>query len=148
MTFAAQRPKTPPASAIATETIAPTAALDLALDVGLPTELYSDEPPWETDLHLHQILLLLTCLEWIWEERQDFYATANSSVYYSPQKITSRDFRGPDFFVVLNTERKLRKSWVLWEENYKYPNFIVEILSGSTAQVDRTTKRDLYQDIW
>lgn len=146
MTSAAQRPKSPPASTIATATAIP--ALEPVLDIDLPTEIYSDEPQLETDFHIRQILLLLTCLELVWEGRNDFYATVNASVYYSPKKIKSRDFRGPDFFVVLNTERRLRKSWVLWEEDYKYPDFIVEVLSESTAQVDRTTKKALYQDIW
>jgi Uma2 family endonuclease len=29
-----------------------------------PGDLYSDEPPWETDLHLRQMILLIQCLEW------------------------------------------------------------------------------------
>jgi Uma2 family endonuclease len=29
-----------------------------------PSDLYSDEPPVETELHLRQIILLLKCLEW------------------------------------------------------------------------------------
>ncbi|MDY7023379.1 MAG: Uma2 family endonuclease, partial [Cyanobacteriota bacterium] len=58
----------------------------------------------------------------------------------------TRDFRGPDFFVVLNTERQPRKSWVVWEEGGKYPNVIIELLSPSTANVDRTDKKEIYQD--
>lgn len=56
--------------------------------------------------------------------------------------------RGPDFFVVLNTERKERKSWVVWAEDGKYPNFILEILSDSTAKNDKGLKKQLYQDIF
>ena len=48
--------------------------------------------------------------------------------------------------LVLNTEDKPRKSWVLWEENGKYPNIIVELLSNSTAQTDRGLKKQIYQD--
>ncbi|MBD0264949.1 MAG: Uma2 family endonuclease, partial [Tolypothrix sp. Co-bin9] len=58
----------------------------------------------------------------------------------------SEDFRGPDFFVVLGTERKTRKSWVVWEEYGKYPNVIVEILSESTANTDKDLKKKIYQD--
>jgi hypothetical protein len=50
--------------------------------------------------------------------------------------------------VVLNTERKPRKSWVVWEEGGKYPHVIIELLSGSTANVDRTTKKQIYQEIF
>ncbi|NEP15891.1 MAG: Uma2 family endonuclease [Leptolyngbya sp. SIO4C1] len=111
-----------------------------------PGDLYSDEPPLETDLHLRQMLLLLSSLEWLWQDRQDFFASGNLTIYFSPKQIKSQDFRGPDFFVVLNTERRTRKSWVVWEEEGKYPNLIVEILSDSTAKADRETKKQIYQD--
>ena len=122
-------------------------AAEPVVDIPLPpTDLYSDEPPLESDLHLRQILLLITSLEWLWEERNDFFASGNLTVYFSPKQLKSRDFRGPDFLVVLDTERRTRKSWTVWEADGKYPNVIVEILSDSTAKVDRTTKKKLYQD--
>ena len=54
----------------------------------------------------------------------------------------------PDFFVVLETERKPRKSWVVWEEDGKYPHVIVEIISPKTAATDRGLKKQIYQDIF
>jgi Uma2 family endonuclease len=111
-----------------------------------PSDLYSDEPPVETELHLEQIMLLIKCLKWLWKDRTDFYAAGNLSIYYSPHQKKTENFRGPDFFVVLGTELKTRKSWVVWEENGKYPNLIVEILSPTTAKTDRETKKLLYQD--
>lgn len=111
-----------------------------------PGDLYSDEPQLETYLHLRQIILLLTCLEWYWKDRNDFFAAGNLTIYYSPNQLKSEDFRGPDFFVVLDTERKPRKSWVVWQENGKYPNVIVEILSPKTAKTDRELKKQIYQD--
>ncbi|MDF5711390.1 MAG: Uma2 family endonuclease [Nostoc sp. S4] len=116
-------------------------------DVIFPAgDLYSDEPPLETELHLRQIILLLTCLEWLWRDRNDFYAAGNLTIYYSPRQLKSEYFRGPDFFVVLGTQRKTRKSWVAWEEDGKYPNLILEILSDSTAKTDRGLKKEIYQD--
>lgn len=111
-----------------------------------PGDLYSDEPPLETELHLRQIILLFKCLEWLWRDKNDFYAAGNLTIYYSQNKRKTEDFRGPDFFVVLDTERKTRKSWVVWAEEGKYPNIIVEILSDSTANTDRESKKKLYQD--
>ena len=111
-----------------------------------PGDLYSDEPPLETYFHLRQMILLLTCLDWLWRNRNDYFAAGNLSVYYSPRQRKSEDFRGPDFFVVLDTERKPRKSWVVWEEDGKYPNVIVELLSDSTQKVDRGLKKQIYQD--
>ncbi|PLZ93173.1 hypothetical protein CEN45_19325 [Fischerella thermalis CCMEE 5198] len=111
-----------------------------------PSDLYSDEPPLESELHLEQIMLLLKCLKWLWRDRTDFYAAGNLTIYYSLNKSKLEDFRGPDFFVVLDTERKTRKSWVVWEEDGKYPNVILEILSESTANTDKEFKKKLYQD--
>jgi Uma2 family endonuclease len=111
-----------------------------------PTDLYSDEPPVETDRHLQQIILFLECLNWWWRDRDDFYASGNLTIYYSQKKIKTRDFRGPDFFVVLGTERRPRKSWTVWDEEGKYPNVIVEVLSNSTANIDKGLKQQLYQD--
>ncbi|MBE7385196.1 MAG: Uma2 family endonuclease [Leptolyngbya sp. SIO1E4] len=113
-----------------------------------PGDLYSDEPPLETDLHRDQIDLLIRLLRWLWQDRQDFYASGNLTIYYSPDQRKSEDFRGPDFFVVLGTERKPRKSWVVWEEGGKYPNIIIELLSDSTAATDRGLKKEIYQDIF
>lgn len=113
-----------------------------------PSDLLSDEPPLETDLHRLQMTLLIECLAWWWSDRQDFYASGNLTLYYSPRQRKSEQFRGPDFFVVLGTERKLRKSWVVWEEDGKYPNVIVEILSPKTAATDRGLKKQIYQDIF
>ena len=113
-----------------------------------PTDLWSDEPPLESDLHLQQIILLLTCLDSFWSDRNDYYATGNLAIYYNTEQLKKRDFCGPDFFVVLNTEKRPRKSWVVWGENGQYPHFIVEILSDSTAEIDRTKKKELYQNIF
>lgn len=113
-----------------------------------PGDLYSDEPPLETDLHRLQMTLLIQCLEWLWQNRNKFYASGNLTIYYSPRQRKSENFRGPDFFVVLGTERKPRKSWVVWEEDGKYPNLIIEILSASTGDTDKGLKKQIYQDIF
>ncbi|MEO0852290.1 MAG: Uma2 family endonuclease, partial [Cyanobacteria bacterium J06648_11] len=116
--------------------------------VPLDEELYSDEPCLETYQHLQQLVALLTSLEWWWDDRNDFFAAGNLTVYYSQRRRKSEDFRGPDFFVVLDTERRPRKSWTVWQEDGKYPNVIIEVLSDSTAATDRGLKKQIYQDIW
>ena len=113
-----------------------------------PGDLESKEPPLESYLHLQQLLLLMKCLDWLWQDRTDYFAAGNLTIYYSPEQKKNKNFRGPDFFVVLDTERKPRKSWVVWEEGGKYPNVIIELLSNSTASVDRTEKKRIYQNIF
>ena len=110
------------------------------------SDLLSDEPPMETELHLRQLMLLIQSLELLWKDRQDFYAFGNLTIYYSPNQRQSKYFRGPDFFVVLGVARKPRKSWVVWEEEGKYPHVIIEILSDSTAETDRGLKKEIYQE--
>lgn len=114
-----------------------------------PRDIWSEEPSLESYAHLQQILILLQSLEWLWQDRNDYFAAANLSIYYSPNQKKSEDFCGTDFFVVLGTERRLeRKSWVVWGEGGKYPDVIVEILSPSTAKIDRGQKKQIYQDIF
>ncbi len=124
-------------------TISPQEFANLLPDSNL---LASDEPEMESSLHYLQAMLLVSCLEWFWRDRDDFFIGANLTVYFSRQQLKNRDFRGPDFFLVKNTQRQPRRSWVVWEEDGKYPDIIIELLSESTAEVDRTTKRELYQD--
>jgi Uma2 family endonuclease len=120
---------------------------DLVPDIEFPPgDLWSDEPPLESDLHRQQIDLLIRLLYWFWRERNDFYASGNLTIYYSPNQLKSEHFRGPDFFVVLGTEKKDRKSWVVWQENGLYPHVIVEILSKATAKTDKQLKKEIYQN--
>jgi len=110
------------------------------------TKLLSDEPEMESSVHYKQLALLVSCLEWLWRNRNDFFIGANLTVYFSRQQLRNRDFRGPDFFLVKNTEKRERPSWVVWEEEGKYPDLIIELLSTSTANIDRNLKKDLYQN--
>ena len=112
------------------------------------TQLESDEPEMESTQHYMQLMLLVICLEWLWRDRNDYFLGTNLTIFYSRQYLKTKEFRGPDFFLVKKTEKRPRKSWVVWEENGKYPNLIIELLSDSTARVDRNLKKDLYQNIF
>jgi len=127
--------------------IAPQKVIEIADDFP-PVDIESDEPEVESSLHLQQIFLLISCLELYWRERNDYFAAGNLSIYFQADSTKPREFRGPDFFVVLGTEKKDRKSWVVSHEGGIYPHVIVEILSDSTAGVDRTTKKLLYQNVF
>ncbi len=118
-------------------------AEQLAASMPSATELLSDEPEMESSLHALQLRLLVTILEWYWRDRNDFFIGDNLTVYYSRQQLKTRDFRGPDFFVVTGTTRRHRTSWVVWEEG-RFPDLIIELLSDSTAEIDRKIKREIY----
>ena len=107
------------------------------------TRLLSDEPEMETSLHYMQLLLLVTSLEWLWRDHNDYFIGANLTIYFSRQQLRNRDFRGPDFFLVKDTEKRPRNSWVVWEEDGRYPDLIIELLSESTANIDRNLKKSI-----
>jgi Uma2 family endonuclease len=105
----------------------------------------SDGVPLETPWHSAAIALLKQVLAYHWRERTDFFVGGNMFVYYNIERLLNQDFRGPDFFYVSNVDRqRLREKWVVWIEG-KFPNLIIELLSPSTAEVDRTTKKELYE---
>jgi hypothetical protein len=68
-------------------------------------------------------------------------------VYYSQTQEKKNDFRGPDVFVVLDTVRKERKSWVVWEEEGRTPDVVIELISPSTEKVDRGDKMRIYSKL-
>jgi Uma2 family endonuclease len=122
-----------------------------------PFELvYSDGEPLETEWHAQQIPLLKEVIRQAMAERgrRDFFVGGNMFVYYSVEQ--ARDvakgrpyFRGPDVFWVGGAEpRGFRKAWVAWEEGGRLPDVIIELLSPSTAEIDRTVKKDLYAQVF
>jgi Uma2 family endonuclease len=75
------------------------------------TQLESNEPEMESSLHYAQLALLVSCLEWLWRDRTDFFIGANLTIYFSREQLKNRD-RGPDFFLVNRTQKRPRRSWV------------------------------------
>jgi Uma2 family endonuclease len=123
----------------------------------LPFDLiYSDGEPLETEWHVHQMYFLMEVIRQTMAERgrSDFFVGGNMFVYYSMGQ--ARDvakgrpyFRGPDVFWVGGAKPAgLRKAWVAWEEDGQLPDVIVELLSPSTAEIDRTVKKDLYARVF
>jgi len=104
-----------------------------------------DDDKMETSRHKYQMdLLLETIYPWL-EKRQNGYAGGNMFVYFSLSQVKNKDYKGPDFFCVLDVEQKERKSWVVWEEG-KAPDVVIELLSDSTASYDKNEKKIIYQN--
>jgi Uma2 family endonuclease len=123
----------------------------------LPFDLvYDDGEPLDSGWHVLQFRLLVDLIPQAMAEqgRSDFYTGGNMFVYYSIEQArevaTGRSyFRGPDVFWVDGVARTpIRKAWVAWEESGRLPDVIVELLSPSTAKIDRTDKKDLYARVF
>ena len=109
---------------------------------------YEDGIPLESSLHLDTMTLLMQQLEYYWRNRNDVYIAANMFVYFDPDQVKNRNFRGPDFFVVKGVKHtNPRLSWVIWEEDYLTPNFVVELTSPSTIKNDLAEKKDIYEQV-
>jgi Uma2 family endonuclease len=115
-----------------------------------PTDLiFDDGEPLESNRHRIGMNVLIRSIKQAWSDRQDYFVGGNMFVYYSSRQARNRDFRGPDFFVVLNVESDpTRQGWVVWEEEGRYPDVIIELLSESTAAVDRGAKKTLYEQVF
>ncbi|GAB4383994.1 MAG: Uma2 family endonuclease [Elainellaceae cyanobacterium] len=111
-----------------------------------PTDLiFDDGEPLESNRHRIAINVLIDSTLQAFPSKTDFFTGGNMFVYYSREQAMNRDFRGPDFFVVLDVDgSRERQGWVTWEENGRYPDVIVELMSPSTARIDKTVKKDLY----
>lgn len=125
----------------------------------MPFELvYSDGEPLESEWHTYQFPVLRELIILTMEEqgRDDFYVGGNMFVYYSYEQAVDMAsgkpyLRGPDVFWVGGIEprkRHSRKAWVSWEEGGRLPDVIIELLAPSTAEIDRTIKRDLYAQVF
>lgn len=115
-----------------------------------PTDLiFDDGEPLESNRHRIAMNVLIHSAQQALRDRPDSFVGGNMFVYYSRNQAMNRDFRGPDFFVALGVDsNRERQGWVVWEEDGHYPDVIIELLSASTAAVDRGAKKDLYAQVF
>ncbi len=120
------------------EVLAPFEHLDLAEDDGVPLE---------SSWHRWCMNLLIASVLHHQRDRTDFYVGGNMFVYFSLEQARSRNFRGPDFFVVQGGVNlgPSRRYWAVWDEGGRYPDIIIELLSRTTAELDRTVKKKVYE---
>jgi len=96
-----------------------------------PTDLiFDDGEPLESNRHRIAMNVLIDSALQALSDRSDFFAGGNMFVYYSRNQAMNRDFRGPDFSVALDVAGDLeRQGWVVWEEEGRYSDVIVELMS-------------------
>ena len=105
-----------------------------------------DGEPMETQRHKWQMDILIDAMDLWLQQKGEGYTNGNMFVYFSLEQTRGKHFRGPDCFVVLGVPRGERKSWVVWEQG-KAPDVVIELLSVSTAAVDKGEKMLAYRDL-
>jgi Uma2 family endonuclease len=115
-----------------------------------PTDLiFDDGVPMESNRHRIAMNVLIRSLQQGFAERNNFFVGGNMFIYYSAEQVRNRDYRGPDFFAVLDVDGTIpRQGWVVWDENGRYPDVILELQSPSTANDDTGIKKDIYERVF
>jgi len=104
----------------------------------------------ESDWHVVSISLLDELVRNHLGEPNHYFCGGNMFIYYSLQQAKEIEeyveaetpkrkprFKGPDFFLVKGVDgTKPRDSWVVWNEDGRYPDLVVEFISSSTRQKD------------
>jgi Uma2 family endonuclease len=109
----------------------------------------TDGLPMDSEWHILNMNLLCDVVAYHLRDRDDGYVGGNMFIYFSAEEARNRDFRGPDFFFVKGRPRlPLRPYWAVWNEDYHYPNVIIELLSPTTAEEDLTTKKRVYERVF
>lgn len=112
-----------------------------------PTDLPCDDGiPLETPIHRENMNILIDLAIEVMKPRKDIFAGGNMFLYYNLEEQKNKDLRGPDFFLVKGVDgERERETWTLWEEKWKFPNIIIELLSKSTYEIDLKDKKELYE---
>ena len=100
------------------------------------------EPLAETDYQFSAITETVHSLRVRYENRADVYEAGDIFVYYREGDNSARV--APDVLVVFGVPKRMRRSYFIWEEGGKAPDFIIEVASQSTYHRDIGIKRTLY----
>jgi Uma2 family endonuclease len=104
----------------------------------------------ESDWHVVSISLLDELVRNHLGTPTHYFCGGNMFLYYSIEQAKEIEeyvegetvqkkprFKGPDFFLVKDVDgTKPRESWVVWEEDGRYPDLVVEFISSSTRRKD------------
>lgn len=113
-----------------------------------PTDLPDgDGVPMESPWHVDSLTLLkASYIAARGGNRADYFIGTNMFLYYSLRQVRNQDFKGPDLFIVKDVDgKRLRRYWATWEEDGRYPDVILELLSDSTAAYDMGEKKGIYE---
>lgn len=104
--------------------------------------------PMESERHLIAMLFFYQLMKEVFRDRDDVFVGADLVVYFSELQVRNKDVRAPDGIAVLGVDPRERRGWILWEEDGRYPDLVIEHMSPSTRDVDLGAKLGIYGRIW
>jgi len=96
----------------------------------------------ESDPARDYLVYGVEALKLYFQNREDVYVSGNLWLSYEegiPDAVVC-----PDVFVVFGVQNRPRRSYKVWEENGKTPDWVLEVTSRSTRHKDEREKPDTY----
>jgi Uma2 family endonuclease len=103
------------------------------------------EPMAESDITRDYMTYGVEALKQHFRGRSDVYVSANSFVYYEEGNKSA--VVAPDVYVVVGVRKRQRDNYKIWKEAGIAPQFVLEITSETTQDVDQQTKPEIYQSL-
>lgn len=104
------------------------------------------KPMGETERHVNVILDCIQGLRFHLRDRPDAYVVGNNFVFWEEGNPRARV--SPDCYVVFGVDKRVRDSFMAWQENGELPDVVFEITSRSTRNEDTGKKFLLYEQVW
>ena len=102
------------------------------------------KPMTESEAQFLPLTYVALALREHFEQRDDVYVGANMFLYY--EENNPRTVVAPDVFVVVGAPKRVRDSYLLWNEP-KGPDFVLEITFRSTRREDQGRKKRVYASL-
>ncbi|WP_013323725.1 Uma2 family endonuclease [Gloeothece verrucosa] len=99
-------------------------------------------PMAESDPTRDYLTYAVEALNIYFQNHPEVYISGNLFIYYeegNPKAVVA-----PDVFVVFGVIKKKRRTYKVWQEDNKIPDFMLEITSKTTVSEDQGTKKGLY----
>lgn len=103
------------------------------------------EPMAESDITRDYMTYGVEALKLYFESRSDVYVSANSFVYY--EEGNKAAVVAPDIYVVFGVIKRQRDNYKIWKEGGIAPQFVLEITSETTQDVDQESKPETYRSL-
>ena len=102
------------------------------------------QPMAETEAHIEAMTNTIATLRDFFAADEMVHVSGNLLMFY----VEGNGLRhvSPDVFVAKGVSNRLLENYLVWEEG-KAPDFIIELTSKSTKNVDVVTKYELYRDV-